>query len=120
MESARTVCRAALAKDPYREELHQAIIAYLIRTGGRAEAAAQYRRLSELLHEEFDFDPSPETRALFETMQGDVDAGRIRRTARTPAAPEGPYVCDARTFDAIHSVALRMQTRHGLPIGSSR
>lgn len=63
------LCRAALARDPYREELHQAVIAHLMRAGRYGEAAIQYRTCERLLAEEFGLRPSPETQALYEAMK---------------------------------------------------
>lgn len=66
---AVSLCRAALAREPYREELHRAAIGHLVRSGRYGEAAHQYRTCERLLNEEFGLSPSPETRALFEAMK---------------------------------------------------
>lgn len=112
------VCRAALAKDPYREELHQAIMAHLIRAGRYGEAAAQYRQVTALLLEEFDLPPSPETQSLFFQMQG-VDSSKRSTSELAPVESDeqSPYVCDPAVFEAICTIGRRVQKRHGLPIG---
>lgn len=68
-DGAVNLCRAALAREPYREELHRAVIRHLILSGRYGEAALQYRTCERLLYEEFGLSPSPATRAVFETMK---------------------------------------------------
>lgn len=66
------LCRSALERDPYREELHQALIGYLVKAGRYGEAAIQYRTCKRLLNEEFGLNPSPATRALFDAMKHEI------------------------------------------------
>ncbi|MBO8140679.1 MAG: winged helix-turn-helix domain-containing protein [Firmicutes bacterium] len=89
-----SLCRAALKRDPCREELHQAVIAYLIRAGRYGEAAVQYRQCARLLYEEFGLYPSPETQALYEKMKRLASAGKSRQPPR---------------------LSLSRQARHALP-----
>lgn len=134
------VCREALAREAYREELHQAVIGYLIQAGRYGEAARQYRTCQRLLEEEFGLSPSPETRALFESMKGmrveSEEEGPAERPGHridgagesTPDGGEdavvddaaGPFVCDRRTYSAIFRLELRRQARTGEPIGLLR
>lgn len=69
---AISLCRAALDRDPYREELHQALIGHLVKAGRYGEAALQYRACKRLLNEEFGLNPSPATRALFDAMKHEI------------------------------------------------
>lgn len=112
------LCRDALTHDPYREEVHQAIMNHLINAGRYAEAAAQYRTCTEMLYEEFGLTPSPETKALYEKMKqlaGESGAAGLEFVAPNTDT-EGPVVCNRRTFDTIHSLFLRQQQRDGRPI----
>lgn len=61
--------RAALAVDPYREELHQALLTSLIDAGRYTEATNHYRTLTRMLHDEFGLDPSPETQVLMQQLR---------------------------------------------------
>ena len=101
------VCRAALAKDPFREELHQAIMTHLIQAGRYGEAAAQYRQLTGLLQNEFGLPPSPEIKALFDQMQS-AAAGVPGRAASLDEGRRGPFHVLCEVFDAIRSVASRL------------
>lgn len=108
------VCRAALAREPYREELHQAIIGFFIRAGRYGEAARQYRACERLLYEEFGLAPSPETQALFESMK------TVRAAERVEDDPRRPFVCDRSTYAAIFRLDLRRLARTGESIGLLR
>lgn len=125
---AVSICRAALAREPYREELHQAIIAHLVKAGCYGEAALQYRACVRLLDEEFGLSPSPETQALYnamkrlqvkddETQAGDMAQVRVHADTGHPV---GPFLCDRQTYSAIYRLELRRQARTGEPIGLLR
>lgn len=114
VSSAVRFCREALACDPYREEVYQALMTHLIEAGHYAEAARQYRRVANLLRDEFGLEPSPETTALFEQMKRGLD-GTVNAEQAAEAA-KGPLVVDRATFDIIHSLFLRQQGRDGRPV----
>lgn len=118
------LCRQALSYDTFREELHQAIIAYLIEAGRYAEAATQYRQLRTMLEEEFGLPPSPETQALIERMRnmavqpghdGSTPKAEGDATVSIANAEGGPLLCDRATFDAIMTMLLRQQEREARP-----
>lgn len=55
-----------LARDPYREDAHRLVMRCYVRCGERAAALHQYQVCANLLRDEFDAAPEPETVALFE------------------------------------------------------
>jgi DNA-binding SARP family transcriptional activator len=75
LDRAAEAIRMGLRVDPFREDLHCALIENLMRLGRRAEALAQYRECLRLLHDELGAEPLPETRRLGE---------RVHRSIATP------------------------------------
>lgn len=110
------VLRQALSVDPYREEIHQNLMSYLIAAGHHAEAAIQYQRLIKMLDEQFGLPPSPDTQALFGTMKHEKSPAH---SDLLPAMDEGyavgPFVCNRQVFWAIHMLSLRRQPRYAAP-----
>lgn len=120
VEEAIGVCRRALSHEPYREELYQALIGYLMAGERYTEAVSEYRHLVTMLHDEFGLNPGPKTRALYDEIVR-LQGHKIIDNAGSDLVPaEGPLVCDRRTFDAIHNWALRIQARHSTPLSVLR
>lgn len=71
-QSAIHYCRRALARDPYREGVHRALMRYLWWTGQGAEALRQFERCRALLTREMGIDPLPETVALARRIRRDL------------------------------------------------
>jgi len=68
LQEAVELLRIALAKDPFREEIHYGLIHYSALLGDRAAALRYYRRYVELLRDELRADPSPGIHALAESI----------------------------------------------------
>ncbi|WP_374712996.1 BTAD domain-containing putative transcriptional regulator [Symbiobacterium terraclitae] len=64
-EEALAVLEEIVALEPGEEAAVRSLMAMLIHSGRRGEAAARYRALARWLKEELGLDPAPETRALF-------------------------------------------------------
>lgn len=109
------ILRRALATDPYREELHHALMSHLIKAGHHAEAARQYQLLVKMLDEEFGLPPSPDTQALFSTMKSSKSSAADDLLPDFDKEAPGPFVCDRRVLEAIHELALRSQRRYDAP-----
>ena len=62
------VFKKALAKDNYREDIHQRVIRAYSALGDRAAAIKHYQECVNILQEELGLDPMPETVALYEEM----------------------------------------------------
>jgi DNA-binding SARP family transcriptional activator len=60
-----------LAMDPFREDAHRMVMRYHVRCGERSQALRQYRLCESLLRDEFDAEPEPATRELFDRIRTD-------------------------------------------------
>jgi DNA-binding SARP family transcriptional activator len=60
-----------LSFDPFREDAHRMVMRYHVRCGERSQALRQYRLCESLLRSEFDADPEPATRALYDRIRTD-------------------------------------------------
>lgn len=109
------ILRAALNMEPYREELHQALITYLIESNRYPEATAQYRACAKLLQNEFGLDPSPETRALLNLMRDAPDMKDLMDGLGVNAS-QGPLVCDRKSFESILQLEKRRLEREESPV----
>lgn len=131
---AISICRKALQREPYREELHRMLMVHLIKAGFYPEAVTQFRECERLLYEEFGLRPSPETQAVYEQLQtkraesqalsmsGAVAVGKSKlgdvADGSNTAFDQfggGPLFCNRQTYNVLHKVELRRQTRTGQP-----
>jgi DNA-binding SARP family transcriptional activator len=64
-----------LASDPVREDAHRLAMLCHLRLGQRAQALRQYRLCEHALRAEFDAEPEPATRELFDILR--LDPGRL-------------------------------------------
>jgi len=80
------VCRKALVRDPCRENLHVALMEYLLCQGHADRALAQYRHCEAVLAREFGVDPMPETQRLYQRI---VNGG----SAQLPSASSRARDC---------------------------
>jgi DNA-binding SARP family transcriptional activator len=65
---AAAALRHALQVDPYREDLHRLLLRALGAAGDLAAAAAHYKTLTALLHDDLGVEPSAETRRLYASL----------------------------------------------------
>lgn len=109
------LCRTALRKDPYREDLHYAVIGYLVQAGRSTEAATQYRAYARMMREEFGLEPSREAKALLSRLLPGRQqvAGTNDREA---TSSKGAFLCDEKTFESICSLERRRQERSQQPV----
>ena len=77
-EKALHMVRAALCQDPWREDLYQGALRYLIHSGQRSGAIETYVACKSKLAEDLGLDPSVETRRLYD---------QILAMEEPPAAP---------------------------------
>src|SRR5438105_2052064 len=88
----------AVVDDPLHEEAHRRLMRLFAEVGRRQQALAQYQQLRQTLRREYEADPDPETRRLFQ----DILAGRFAPVApteapteaRPPGARRGPAKAD--------------------------
>lgn len=67
-EKALHLVRAGLGQDPWREDLYQAALRYLIHTGQRSGAIETYVACKSKLAEDLGLDPSTETQRLYDQI----------------------------------------------------
>ncbi len=67
-EKALHMVRAALAQDPWREDLYQSALRYLIQSGQRSGAIETYVACKSKLAEDLGLDPSTETQRLYDQI----------------------------------------------------
>jgi len=60
-----------LSSDPFREDMHRLLMQCYVRCGERSRALRQYQVCKALLQNEFDVEPEPSTRELFEQIRVD-------------------------------------------------
>lgn len=74
VEKSLHLVRAALGQDPWREDLYQAALRYLIHSGQRSGAIEAYVACKSRLAEDLGLDPSNETRRLYDQILAMEDA----------------------------------------------
>ncbi len=72
-----------LALDPWREEAHRQMMFLLAQSGQRSAALAQYQSCRQILLQEFQATPSPETTTLYKQIR----AANTTRTHNLPTQP---------------------------------
>ena len=108
-------CRSALRKDPYREDLHHAVIAHLLDAGRYSEAATQYRLYARMMKDEFGLEPSREARALLLKIQQSGQS-MAAATSQDDVAMSGAFSCDRKLFESICHLERRRQERSQQPV----
>jgi len=78
-ESALTITQRLVAAEPLHEAAHRELMRLYHLLGRDAEAIAQYHRCREILREELDVAPAPETEALYHILS--------RRASSLPGVP---------------------------------
>lgn len=67
-ERAAEFCHLGLAREPYREGFHRALMICLDRLGQHERAIAQYQRCRRLLEAELGVEPAPETQRIYREL----------------------------------------------------
>ena len=98
VDAALGFAQQILERDPLREDVHRCVMRLLADSGRRTQALRQFTRCAQLLHDELDVTPLPETVALAEA---------IRRG--TPSAAATAPVPVQRLLDQL--VRLRSEIR---------
>lgn len=109
------ICRNALRKDPYREDLHHRTINYLVDAGRFSEAATQYRAYARMMKDEFGLEPSREARALLQRIQQSGQS-MVAVANESDIGGTGAFVCERKIFESICCLEHRRQGRSPKPI----
>ncbi|MDX1417634.1 MAG: protein kinase, partial [Candidatus Promineifilaceae bacterium] len=80
-ERATACARRLVAFDPFQESAQRQFMRLLAEGGRRNEALAQFEALNQLLSDELNVEPDPETTALYERIR----SGELDREGRTAA-----------------------------------
>jgi DNA-binding SARP family transcriptional activator len=120
-EAAIACGQRALAKDPFREDVHRALMKLYLAEGQRHLAVRQYETCRDALGSELGILPMPETQSLYEQLIASRRDSEPRRTTGWVSAGQGRLVGlleDAvRRFDEARDelelvVALMAETAH--------
>ena len=87
-EDALEIGRRLLATDPARESAQCEVMWLYVLNGQRAQAVRQYQEFQAWLKLELDIEPMPETRALYDHIRLELNAGKSRKTKQLSAAEE--------------------------------
>ena len=117
-QEAAQVCRAAVEREPYQEELYRHLMTALLRLGDQRGAASAYEEMSELFLAQFGALPSEELRALYReavrTVNGrTIPPETILEQLREPDAGGGALFCEYDMFRAIYHSVVRASPRSG-------
>lgn len=112
------VCRAALAQDPYDEELYYHLIDVLAQMGKRREVTVAYEEMAQLLMDNFGVMPSEKLRALYREAVSacndhSLPADVILEQLREPAGKSGAMICQYDIFRSIYRSVARSLIRSG-------
>lgn len=115
---AVSLCRRAIAGEPYHEVLHQQLMRSLAATGDQKGAAAVYEELSHRLFDDFGIRPSEDTRKVYRevvhtptdrTLPMDV----VLEQLQEPALISGAMRCDYDYFKVLCFAESRAMERNG-------
>lgn len=95
VRSAIACAQRYLATDGLAETIHQRLITLYSVLGDRAAALRQFERCAEVLADELDVEPLPETRTLYEAV----------RDGAPPVLERGPTTAQGRSAAAIWQLA---------------
>ena len=114
VSEAVRVCRNALRRDPYREDLHYAIMGHLLDAGRHNEATTQYHTYARMMKDEFGLEPSHEARALYSMIQHNGQS--LSAAVDDEDASGGAFVCHRELFESICQVERRRRDRSRQPV----
>lgn len=87
-EDALDIGRRLLAADPARETAQCEVMWLYVLNGQRAQALRQFQDFRSWLKRELEIEPMPETRALYDHIRQELNAGKSRRSTQLSDAEE--------------------------------
>lgn len=114
------VCYAAIAIDPFDDNLYFHLIKSLINMGQYQAALSQYENTKKLFFSEFGVTPSEELQALYkETLKStqgvETDIGEVKKKLFQDEGA-GAFFCEYEIFKDIYNVEIRAAARTGRPM----
>lgn len=111
-DKAVAACRQLVSLDPLREEGHRLMMTLLASAGNRGGALLQYEQCVEVLRDEFDIEPDPETVRLAESIrfgvleQNDAPATPVLLSRKASEAQASPRADSGRDLPEKPSIAV--------------
>lgn len=117
-DTAETLCRRALAIEPYSEALYQFLMRCLIAKSDYPGARIAYEQMSEILFENFGVLPSEESSALYreasrEKNEQSMHIVAVRDQLREAEEAKGAVLCEYDFFKLLYQVQARAILRSG-------
>lgn len=104
------ICRQAVRKDPFREEIYQVGIEALILDQRFPEAMNLYRQYCQMLREEFQLEPSQAIQDLVNDIKHGTNQSAIIETANTETT-RGAFPCDSTILQSMFASEVRRLDR---------
>lgn len=109
-KGALRICRQAIRKDPFREEIYQAGIEALILDQRYPEAMNLYRQYCQMLKEEFQLEPSQTIQDLVNDIKHGTGKSAMIDTANTETT-RGAFPCDRTILQSMFASEVRRLER---------
>ncbi len=77
------ICRKALVFDPCRESMHYLLMENLVNDGHPEMALVQFRHCQQVLADEFDTEPLPETQSLYQQILKEGEGAKANKNGRS-------------------------------------
>ncbi len=113
-----TLCRKALAIDPYDENLHYWQMLSLFRAGEQQQALKHYDFVTEMFFSYYGIKPSERLVSLYKeiiavTNSAQADLGTIKVSLAAAEADNGAFYCEYPIFKDIYLLNMRSAARSG-------
>ena len=113
-----SLCRSAIAMEPFHEELHCHFMRALLAMGDREGAVRIYQKLRESLYSNFCILPAEETRALYyeasKTINDHTIEIEVLRQQLQEDYRDGALICEYDFFRVLYHSMERSMTRNGI------
>ncbi len=116
-KGAVALLKAAISRDPFREELYQSAIENLIAADRYSEGMQLFKQCAEMLDEEFGLEPSEELRELVRKAKQPLSVlpKDLKAWVDGTANEVGAFICNAPMFESMVDVERRRLRRHKRP-----
>jgi len=112
LRQAISCCQRVLALEPYREDVIRQLMTFENASGRRANALRIYQEGKEALREHLNVDPSPATKALYESFRQSSEPSALNpnRLAVMPfvsigSDPTSEFLADGMTEELIYTLS---------------
>ena len=118
LTAAVSLCRKAVALEPYNETLYRHLLQELLSMGDNQGAITVYEEMSELLFSNFGIMPSEDLRELHRKAARTVNdravsMSTVQEQLREPDGPPGALICEYDFFKILYHAEARSILRSG-------